>query len=83
MNLLRVLYLVVKFVFDLELMARLGEVPCLALSQARSKKSRFLVRVLFGRKRLKLHFCCSNCAPLVVAVLLHVLTRAMGPMHVH
>ena len=41
LNLLRVMYLVVKFVVDLELMARVGEVPCLALSQARSKKSRF------------------------------------------
>ena len=36
-----------------------------------------------ARKGLKLHFRCSNCDPLVVAVLLHVLTRAMGPMHVH
>ena len=34
-------------------------------------------------KGLEFHFCCSDCAPLVVAVLLHVLTRAMGPMHVH
>ena len=73
MNLLRVLYLVVQFVFDLELMARVGEVPCLALSQAGSKKSRFLVRVLFGRKRLKLHFCHSDYVPLVIAVLLRVL----------
>ena len=30
-------------------------------------------------KGLELHFRCSDCAPLVVPVLLHVLTRAMGP----
>ena len=34
------LYLVVKFVVDLERLARVGEVPCLGLSQVRSKKSR-------------------------------------------
>ena len=40
MNLLRVLYLLVQFVFDLERMARVGEVPCLALSQAAADRSR-------------------------------------------
>ena len=34
-------------------------------------------------KGLEFHFCCSDCASLVVVLLLHVLTRAMGPMHVH
>ena len=35
------------------------------------------MRVLFGRKRLKLHFCHSDCVPLVIAVLLRVLIAAL------
>ena len=56
MNLLRVLYLLVQFVVELELMARMGEVPCLGLSQARSKKSRLFGAGFIWTKKPKITF---------------------------
>ena len=56
MILLRAALLVVQFVFDLELMARLQEVPCLSLSQARSKKSRLFGAGFIWTKKTQITF---------------------------
>ena len=56
LNLLRALHLVVKFVVELELMARMGEVPCLGLSQARSKKSRLFGAGFIWTKKTQIKF---------------------------
>ena len=56
MNLLRVMYLLVHFVVELEIMARTGEVPCLGLSQARSKKSRLFGAGFIWTKKTQITF---------------------------
>ena len=56
MILLRAALLVVKFVVELEPMARMGEVPCLGLSQARSKKSRLFGAGFIWTKKTQITF---------------------------